>query len=251
MKQWYEILFSNFARQYDEQPFTSGTIGEVDFLETEISHNRSARILDIGCGTGRHSLELAKRGYSVVGVDLSECMLAKARTKAQSCGVKVEFRQADARSLQFRKEFDLVVMLCEGGFSLMETDEMNFAILRSAANALDDNGKFIFTTLNGLYPLFHSVKDFLNKSAEAPVIRNDAFDLMTFRQTSTYDFVDDDGNAKSLPCNERYYVPSEIAWMLKSLQFKTIDILGCELGAFSRRKALTTEDYEMLIIAQK
>ncbi len=59
------------------------------------------------------------------------------------------------------KEFDLAIMLCEGGFPLMETDEMNYQILQSAAKALNDKGKLIFTTLNGLFPLFHSVKEFL------------------------------------------------------------------------------------------
>jgi hypothetical protein len=74
---------------------------------------------------------------------------------------------------------------------------------------------------------------------------------MTFRDYSTYESTDDRGNKKVLKCNERYYVPSEIAWMLKSLGFREIAICGCRLGAFSREDVLTTEDYEMLIIAQK
>lgn len=62
---------------------------------------------------------------------------------------------------------------------------------------------------------------------------------------------DDSGVKKELECNERYYVPSEITWMLKSLVFKNIDIFGAKLGAFSRNYKLTTEDYEMLVIAEK
>ncbi|MDP2237380.1 MAG: hypothetical protein Q8J88_13190, partial [Bacteroidales bacterium] len=62
---------------------------------------------------------------------------------------------------------------------------------------------------------------------------------------------DDDGNLKELDCNERYYVPSEITWLLKSLGFKKIDIFGAKLGAFSRNDQLTTEDFEMLVIAEK
>ena len=56
---------------------------------------------------------------------------------------------------------------------------------------------------------------------------------------------------KSLNCNERYYIPSEISWLLKSLNFRTIDILGAKLGAFNRNDKLTTEDFEMLVIAGK
>ena len=74
---------------------------------------------------------------------------------------------------------------------------------------------------------------------------------MTFREQNSMTVKDDDGNEKKLNCNERYYVPSEITWLLKSLGFTTIDIFGAKLGAFSRNDQLTTEDFEMLIIAEK
>jgi hypothetical protein len=54
-----------------------------------------------------------------------------------------------------------------------------------------------------------------------------------------------------IECYERYYTPSEITWYLKGLGFKTIGIYGCQLGAFSRDRQLTTDDYEMLVIAEK
>lgn len=78
-----------------------------------------------------------------------------------------------------------------------------------------------------------------------------SFDLMTFRDHNTVVFEDDAGNKKELKCNERYYVPSELTWLLKSLGFKKIDIFGAKLGAYSRKDTLTTEDFEMLIIAEK
>lgn len=249
MQQWYEQLFENYADKYEQEPFTKGTVGEVDFIEKEIRCNKAIRILDIGCGTGRHSIELAGRGYSVVGVDLSESQLKKARENAGRAKASVQFVVGDARTLTYSREFDLVIMVCEGAFPLMETDEMNFAILKNAANALKESGKLIFTTLNGLYPLFHSVKDFINSHYEGDVSKENSFDLMTFREFSEYDMTDDGGVTKRLRCNERYYVPSEITWLLKSLGFSTIDILGCEIGAWRRDKTLTTEDFEMLVIA--
>ena len=72
IKQWYEVLFENYAEKYDNEVFTQGTIGECDFIENEISRDRSLKILDVGCGTGRHSIELSKRGYTVTGIDLSK-----------------------------------------------------------------------------------------------------------------------------------------------------------------------------------
>ncbi len=253
MKQWYEELFENYAKTYDNEKFTKGTIGECDFIEKEINYDKTIKILDIGCGTGRHSIELSKRGYSVTGIDLSESQLKLAKEKATAQSLKIDFQKHDARIPHFSNLFGLLIILCEGGFPLMETDEMNFQILQNATNALKPNGKLLFTTLNGLFPLFHSVKDFLAAEAkkDGATYKDNTFNLMTFRDHNTTEFVDDSGNKKSLNCNERYYVPSEITWLLKSLNFKSIEIFGAKLGAFSRNDKLTTENFEMLIIAEK
>lgn len=252
MKQWYEALFENYGEKYDKEVFTQGTSGECDFIEHEIAFDKSLRILDVACGTGRHSIELAKRGYRITGVDLSESQLAKAVEKAAKAGLKMDFRRHDARNLPFNGEFDLAVMLCEGGFPLMETDEMNYEILKNVTKALTGKGKLIFTTLNGLFPLYHSVEKFCaNSSVEGnAVYRSNTFDLMTFRDHNITELEDDDGNLRKFQCNERYYVPSEITWLLKSLGYDKIDIFGAKLGAFSRSDPLTAEDFEMLVIAE-
>ncbi len=265
MKAWYERLFEEYGQRYDSEDFTLGTLGEVDFIEDEIRLCKEAsrqektgasspyRILDIGCGTGRHAIELSKRGHVVTGIDLSASMLEHARQKAKSQGLDLDFRQHDARQLPFQEEFDMVIMLCEGGFPLMETDEENYQILQNAARAMRSPATFIFTTLNGLFPLFHDVKDFLtsNTSEGGATYGESRFDLMTFRDHNVTSIINDKGEKVDLTCNERYYVPSEITWMLKSLGFNQIGIYGAKLGAFSRQDALTTEDYEMLVIAKK
>jgi 2-polyprenyl-3-methyl-5-hydroxy-6-metoxy-1,4-benzoquinol methylase len=251
MAQWYEELFKNFGESYEKEAFTAGTIGEADFIEREIDYSKTARILDIGCGTGRHSIELSKRGYTVTGIDLSESMLAKARKNASLAGVEVDLRQADAREFDFAGGFDLAIMLCEGAFSLMETDEMNFRILCNACSSLKEGGKLIFTTLNGLFPLFHSVKDFINSDAAVSKSLENSFDLMTFRDHSIYEATDDNGNKLTLQCSERYYVPSEISWITRQAGFSKVEIFGCRLGAFSRDDKLSHDDFEMLVIAEK
>lgn len=251
MKAWYEELFANYADKYDEESFTRGTLGECDFIEREIEHDKRVRILDIGCGTGRHAIELASRGYAVTGIDLSAAQLTRAREKATALNLAIDFQTQDARALNFENEFDLVIMLCEGAFPLMETDEMNYQILANAAKALNEKGKLIFTTLNGLFPLFHSVKEMINSGSSQGESADNTFDLMTFRERSVYETEDDDGNKLTLDCNERYYVPSEINWLLTSLGFSVIDIFGAKLGAFSRDDALSQENFEMLVITVK
>ncbi len=253
MNKWYESLFENYALKYDKESFTQGTFGECDFIEKEISFDKSLNILDIGCGTGRHCIELAKRGYKVTGIDLSQSQINRAKEKASAEGLKIVFQRHDARSLPFNAEFDLAIMLCEGGFPLMETDEMNYEILKSAARSIKNNGKILFTTLNGLFPLYHSVEQFCASQTKEgnATYQGNTFDLMTFRDHNVTEIEDDLGNKKELICNERYYVPSEISWLLKSLDFKKIDIYGAKLGAFSRDDKLTTEDFEMLVVAEK
>lgn len=126
MKKWYETLFENSAKNYDNERFVKGTIGECDFIETELGHNRDLNIIDVGCGTGRHAIELTKRGYAVTGIDLSETQIKRAQEKAETDDLDIQFLVGDARQLPFHNEFDIAIMMCEGGFPLMETDEENF-----------------------------------------------------------------------------------------------------------------------------
>jgi len=111
----------------------------------------------------------------------------------------------------------------------------------------------IFTTLNGLFPLFHSVKEFYeSQQKEGNAEYQDCtLDLMTFRDYHTTVIEDDAGDRKEIKSNERYYVPSEITWLLKTLGFTKIDIFGAKLGAFSRNDKLITDDFEMLVVAER
>lgn len=250
---WYVSLFKNYARQYEKEPFAQGTIGECDFLEKEFGYNKNLSILDVGCGTGRHTIELTKRGYQVTGIDLSEAQLALAKERAQEQGLNIRFLQADARNLSFHNEFDAAIMLCEGGFCLMETDDENTAILASVARALKDDALFVFTCLNGLFPLKHSLKAFyqgIEDSGQAEY-ENSQFDFLAMRDNNTTTFIDDDQNEHTFNSNERYYLPSEISTLLTGFGFEKIHFFGATLGSFSRDDTLTDADFEMLVVAHR
>ena len=99
-KQWYEALFENYGNTYEQEVFVKGTMGECDFIEKELKSDKGCRILDIGCGTGRHSIELCKRGYRVTGIDLSDSMLDKAKEKAAAEKLGEGFSRSSGRGRQ-------------------------------------------------------------------------------------------------------------------------------------------------------
>jgi 2-polyprenyl-3-methyl-5-hydroxy-6-metoxy-1,4-benzoquinol methylase len=77
-------LFENYGKKYDNENFTQGTQGECDFIEAELKSNKALKILDVGCATGRHAIELSRRGYHVTGIDLSESQLARAKKRPKT-----------------------------------------------------------------------------------------------------------------------------------------------------------------------
>jgi hypothetical protein len=133
----------------------------------------------------------------------------------------------------------------------METDEKNYAILKHAAAALRPGGKLLLTTLNALFPLFHSVKDFMDAKECGATEDKMTFDLMTFRNRAELTFADDAGQSHTIKTDERFYTPAEMSWLLQTAGFAKVEIFGCQIGKFSREHALTTDDFEMLVVAEK
>jgi SAM-dependent methyltransferase len=101
------------------QAFTAGTEQEVGFLADALGFEPGDRILDVGCGPGRHALALARRGFEVVGVDRSVDFIDLARAAAAEEGLPVTFEVGDVRALRFAAAFDAAICLCQGGFGLL------------------------------------------------------------------------------------------------------------------------------------
>jgi len=236
MKQWYEELYEDFAA-YDKEPYTQGTKGEVDFIEGEIGHDQSKRILDVGCGNGRHTLELARRGYAVVGIDLSESMLAQGRQIAKFENLNVDLIQRDARKLKYQEEFDAAIMLCEGAFSLMEEDQMDRLILANTFRALRADGKLILTAPNAVFMV----------TQQSDV----SFDPVTFRETFKLEKIVPDGRKVMLDCTQRYYTCPELTWLLRQVGFKTVEFFACTKAGYNRDSKPDKKHFEVGAIATK
>jgi SAM-dependent methyltransferase len=108
---------------YLRNAFTRGTEQEVEFLVEALGLEAAQRVLDVGCGPGRHALALARRGMDVVGVDLSPEFVRLAREAAAAEDLPAEFVVRDVRVLAYDGEFDAAICLCQGGFGLLGGDD--------------------------------------------------------------------------------------------------------------------------------
>lgn len=236
MKQWYEQLYEDFDH-YGDESYTQGTVKEVDFIVQVLGDFRGHHILDVGCGNGRHALELARRDYSVTGIDLSESMLEQARNAAKKESLQVDFFKKDARRMNFDEPFNAAIMLCEGGFSLMEADEMDHEILRSVFRALKPQGTLIMTAPNALFM-------FSQKT-------NRNFSTVTFRENFELEKKIPDGRTKMLHCDQRYYTCPELRRMLTGVGFSSVEFFACSRGGYMRGKEPTPSQFEFGAIAAK
>jgi len=112
---WFEAVADHLGESYLRYSFTMGTANEVAFLIDELQLQPGMRVLDVGCGPGRHARALGERGIEVVGVDIAQRFVDLARIDAP---MGVRFERADARELPFVSEFDAVISLCQGAFGL-------------------------------------------------------------------------------------------------------------------------------------
>jgi len=243
MNEW-KTFFDNFAPNYMQEVFTRNTLAEVDFLIEEMQLAPGCTILDMGCGTGRHSVELARRGYSVTGVDLSSGMLAEAEKAARAAGVQVEWVQADATQYRSLKLFDAAICLCEGAFGLVSVSEDTEAhdrlILRNISAALKPGAPFLLTALNGLRPIRQHSQEDVDKGV---------FDPLTLVETSIMEYDTSQGK-QSVTLHEKTRLPQELVAICRETGLEVLHIWGGTAGAW-QRKTLNLDEIEVMIAARK
>jgi SAM-dependent methyltransferase len=129
------------------------------YMQNVLRLPSGARLLDLGCGTGRHSVALVGHGFRVVGVDLSRGMLRQAQLAALEAEARVVWIQADATRFAAPQAFDAAICLCEGAFGLIGAGEdpqaHDAAIARNLARSLRPGGRLVLTASNGLRFLAH------------------------------------------------------------------------------------------------
>jgi 2-polyprenyl-3-methyl-5-hydroxy-6-metoxy-1,4-benzoquinol methylase len=133
---WFEPMASHMGRAYLRYSFTKGTKQEVDFLMRNYGLQPGQRVLDVGCGPGRHAHELARRGVIVHGIDISHDFIAIAQEDAVPGST---FERLDARKLgeaSYLRDFDAVICLCQGAFGLMTAQGDDEVVVKGMALSL-------------------------------------------------------------------------------------------------------------------
>jgi SAM-dependent methyltransferase len=136
-------------------PWADRTEAEVDRAMTMLRPAGDERVLDLACGIGRHSLELRRRGFEVVGVDISADLLEMAEREAAAQSLEIEFVQADLRELDMRDEFDLVLSLNDGAVGYFETEAENRRTFEVIAQVLHEGGGHLMQLPNVLHAEAH------------------------------------------------------------------------------------------------
>jgi SAM-dependent methyltransferase len=215
---WYLRAFP--AEETTRRPWADRTEAEVDRALAMLGASGSERVLDLACGTGRHALELARRGFSVVGVDIARDLLDIAESDAASESLEASFVEADLRELDFEDEFDLVLSLNDGAVGYFETEEENRRTFEVVARALRGGGGHLMQLPNVLYAEAHlPQKTWIEGGSMIELIdhRWDARTRYLEGTTTPIHFGDVFEGVSPIPFRQRLYSLDELAELYSSV----------------------------------
>lgn len=232
---YFEAVAEHLGRAYLRYGFTRGTEQEVGFLISLLDIPAGGRILDVGCGPGRHSVALARAGYAVTGIDVSERFLEIAAEEARQASVAASFFEVDARQMPFDDEFDAVISICQGAFGLMGPDDG--LVLRRLAEAAKPEGRVVVTAFSAYFEAHHRRPDATFDADEGIV-----------HELST--ITDEAGREREMDLWTGVYTPRELRLLAIGVGLIPQAVWSVEPGDFARRTP-DLDHPEFMLVASK
>ncbi len=149
---WYK---QGWSLDIKKQSWTENTEKEVSFLIKEMGLCGNERILDLACGYGRHALEFARRGFHVVGVDITKDYIDDACRETEKQSLPIEFILSDIRNVSFENEFDVIINMADGAIGYLENDAENLKIFDVISRALKPGGLHFMDIMSADYADIH------------------------------------------------------------------------------------------------
>lgn len=229
---WFAELFNReYNLGYPDRPAFARP-AEIDFIEQSLDLVKGGRILDLACGDGRHAIPMSRRGYEVVGIDLSLSMLERGLGRIQPPELPVKLVHGDMRDLKFNEVFDGACLLGTSfGFF---TDVENMGVLRGIQRALKRGGRVVIQVANR-DNLVQSVPNRAWWSGDGCLIQEDIeFDMLSSRLKVRRYMVFGDGRERTHDIDVRLYSPHELRQMIELVGLKVEDVSGAveTRGAF-------------------
>ncbi|MBS1849248.1 MAG: methyltransferase domain-containing protein [Actinobacteria bacterium] len=242
---WFEDTAAHLGSAYLRYSFTRGTTQEVDFLIDVLELEPGMSVLDVGCGPGRHALELASRGMRVTGLDISQEFVDLATSAATELGVDATFERCDARAIGRADAFDAAISLCQGAFGLQGATgpvswsaiDEDVTVAAEIAAALHPHGRVALSAFSSYFQV-----RFLEDS--------DRFDAATGVNHERTELRGTDGSVIEGDLWTSCFTPRELRLIAERVGLTVTDIFSVAPGRYGRDRPVTTSP-EFLLVASK
>jgi SAM-dependent methyltransferase len=242
---WFDEFFNDDYLRTVPVPTDQWVSRQCDFIEQTLGLEKGATILDVGCGLGLHAVELASRGYLIVGLDLSLPMLSRAADEAQDRGLKMNFLHADMREMTFDGAFDAV--LCWGTTFGYFDDETNREVVERLYRALKPMGLLLLDVVNRDHVIPSQPNLVWFEGDGCVCMEETQLNYITSRLQVKRTVILDDGRQRESHYSIRLYSLHELGQILHQKGFRVAQVSGLEatpgvfLGADSPRMIILAE----------